>query len=207
MIADQLLQRLEVLHKRDLLHRDMKPDNCLLGTGRSGNKVYITDFGLVRDYQAKEYGAWNDVPDRLNVVGTARFASLRAHRGKVQSPQDDLESLSYMLVYFFLGKLPWQGLKAPDRASKERMILDKKTSIDIDDLCVDLPPAFGNFMRAARCPPTAKGTDYQEMRGMFHRAAAAADTEYDQVYDWTIRKYFEDLDESSEHEKTEQDSA
>ena len=50
MIVDQLLSRLEALHSKGLLRRDVKPQNCLLGTGTNGHIVYVTDFGLSREY-------------------------------------------------------------------------------------------------------------------------------------------------------------
>ena len=56
------------------------------------------------------------------------------------SRRDDLESIGYILVYFLLGKLPWQGLKLPANAQgtasqKHRLILDKKQLTPLSELC------------------------------------------------------------------------
>lgn len=79
MIADQILSRLEQIHSKQLLHRDIKPQNFLLGTGKSGNVIYVTDFGLVREYAAEVDEHQETVRARPHLIGTARFASVRGH--------------------------------------------------------------------------------------------------------------------------------
>lgn len=76
-LADQLISRLRFIHSKGLIHRDVKPDNLLVGDGRQGNIVYITDIGLAKevDYRDRSYG----------VVGTLRYASINAHLGKGKS--------------------------------------------------------------------------------------------------------------------------
>ena len=81
MLADQLLSRLEYIHSNDLIHRDIKPENCLMGVGKQGNQVYVTDLGLATERRAAPVKANSDRPQRLNLVGTARFASINGHLG------------------------------------------------------------------------------------------------------------------------------
>jgi casein kinase I family protein HRR25 len=55
------------------------------------------------------------------------------------SRRDDLESLAYCFIYFLTGKLPWQGLKAPNRKKKYELILETKTTMPPEVLCRGLP--------------------------------------------------------------------
>jgi serine/threonine protein kinase len=51
MLADQLLCRLEIVHTKCYIHRDIKPDNFLMGLGSRRHMVYIIDFGLAKLYR------------------------------------------------------------------------------------------------------------------------------------------------------------
>ncbi|KAG6537347.1 hypothetical protein ZIOFF_002436 [Zingiber officinale] len=134
MLADQLLNRVEYMHSKSFLHRDIKPDNFLMGLRRKANQVYIIDYGLAKKYW--DFQTHKHIPYRenKNLTGTARYASLNTHLGIEQSRRDDLESLGYVLMYFLRGSLPWQGLKAGTKEQKYDKISEKKmlTPIEIN---------------------------------------------------------------------------
>ena len=48
LLADQILHRIEFIHSKNIVHADIQPGNLLMGLGRSGNTVYLTDFGIAR---------------------------------------------------------------------------------------------------------------------------------------------------------------
>ena len=51
MIADQMISRIQYFHSRSFLHRDIKPDNFLIGIGKKSHTVHIIDFGLGKRYR------------------------------------------------------------------------------------------------------------------------------------------------------------
>lgn len=100
LIALQLLDRFELLHSEQILYRDVKGENFLIGYpgSRSQNTIHLVDFGLAREWSADQY-------ERRSPAGTPRYMSLRTHMGKQPSYRDDLESLSFLFIYFAKGKV------------------------------------------------------------------------------------------------------
>jgi len=121
MLASQMLTTIEYVHSRKFLHRDIKPDNFLIGTGKRVHKIFLIDFGLAKKYMQKD---GNHIPyrDGKSLTGTARYASVNNHNGIEQSRRDDLEGIGYVLMYFLRGSLPWQGLKVNKNEDKYEKI-------------------------------------------------------------------------------------
>ena len=81
MLADQMIQRIEYIHSRLYLHRDIKPDNFLMGLGKRQHYVYTVDFGLTKRYRDQKTGHHIQYKDGKSLTGTARYASLNTHIG------------------------------------------------------------------------------------------------------------------------------
>ncbi|KAJ8521588.1 hypothetical protein ONZ45_g1767 [Pleurotus djamor] len=112
LLADQLISRIAFIHSKDLVHRDIKPANFVMGTGKSAHLVNVIDFGLAKKFRDPRTGL--HIPyrqDSIHGVGTSLFASINTHMGIECSRRDDLESLSYMLIYFLRGTLPWRKIR------------------------------------------------------------------------------------------------
>lgn len=185
MLADQLLMRLECVHQHSFIHRDVKPDNFLMGLGKNCNKLYMIDFGLAKRYQDPDRCQHIPYREDRNLTGTARYASINAQRGVEQSRRDDLESLSYCIMYFNLGKLPWQGIVAPNKQQKYEKILEMKRSMCIDEICKSWPVEFALFMKYTRNLRFQDEPDYVYLRQLFRLLFRTLNHHFDHVYDWS----------------------
>ena len=206
ILADQLLHRLEYIHSRDIIHRDVKPQNILMGMEKYGNQVYITDLGLATERRDVQIKADPTGAVRRHLIGTGRFASINGHLGirecpsldfstqilnilPVQDRCDDLESLGYMLLYFLRGSLPWQGVTAKDHAQKDDLVLEKKKTMSTKDLCRDLPKEFETYFNHIRSFDFNETPTYTYLRKIFRNLFAREGFERDHVFDWTILTY------------------
>ncbi|KAG6416332.1 hypothetical protein SASPL_123760 [Salvia splendens] len=189
MLADQMITRIEFVHSKGLLHRDIKPDNFLMGLGRKANQVYIIDFGLAKRYRDSTTNRHIPYRENKNLTGTARYASCNTHLGIEQSRRDDLESLGYVLLYFLRGSLPWQGLKAATKKQKYDKICEKKLSTPIEVLCKSHPVEFASYFHYCHSLTFDQRPDYGFLKRLFRELFTREGCEFDYVFDWTILKY------------------
>ncbi|GAB2219547.1 hypothetical protein Drorol1_Dr00007184 [Drosera rotundifolia] len=189
MLADQMINRIEFVHSKSFLHRDIKPDNFLMGLGRRANQVYVIDFGLAKKY--RDTASHQHIPYRenKNLTGTARYASMNTHLGIEQSRRDDLESLGYVFMYFLRGSLPWQGLKAGTKKQKYEKISEKKVSTSIEALCRGYPTEFASYFHYCRSLRFDDKPDYAYLKRIFRDLFIREGFQFDYVFDWTILKY------------------
>ncbi|XP_015898464.1 casein kinase 1-like protein 3 [Ziziphus jujuba] len=189
MLADQMITRIEYAHSKGFLHRDIKPDNFLMGLGRKANQVYIIDFGLAKRYRDSTTNRHIPYRENKNLTGTARYASCNTHLGIEQSRRDDLESLGYVLLYFLRGSLPWQGLKAATKKQKYDKICEKKLSTPIEVLCKSHPVEFASYFHYCHSLTFDQRPDYGFLKRLFRDLFAREGYEFDYIFDWTIIKY------------------
>lgn len=189
MLADQMINRVEYMHSRGFLHRDIKPDNFLMGLGRKANQVYVIDFGLAKKYRDLQTHKHIPYRENKNLTGTARYASVNTHLGVEQSRRDDLESLGYVLMYFLRGSLPWQGLKAGTKKQKYDKISEKKMLTPIEVLCKNYPSEFTSYFHYCRSLRFDDKPDYSYLKRLFRDLFIREGYQFDYVFDWTILKY------------------
>lgn len=179
---------MEYIHSKNFIHRDIKPDNFLVGLGKKQWLVYLIDYGLAKRYKDPLTKNHIQYRDNKNLTGTARYASINTHLGVEQSRRDDLEGIGYTLMYFNKGSLPWQGLKAKSKKEKYDRIRDIKTSTAVEDLCKDCPEEFATYLNYCRKLGFDQDPDYSYVRKLFKDLFVKNGFELDYMYDWVIFK-------------------
>lgn len=188
MLGEMVLNRIEFLHCKGIIHRDVKPDNFVFGLRENyKHHLYVLDLGLAKEFRnSKNY---THIPFKTgkSLVGTARYCSLNTHLGIEQSRRDDLEAVGYCLIYFYKGKLPWQGLQAKNKAEKYEKIKQMKYTTTLHELCEGMPEEFINFMNYVRHLNFDENPDYCYLRKLLKTMMQKNDYRCDYQFDWFVQ--------------------
>lgn len=183
MLAIDLITLIENLHNNHILHRDLKPDNILIGNTGKENILYLVDFGLSKKYINN--GEHIESKKNKGLIGSMRYASIRNHKGYEQSRRDELESIGYILLYFLKnGNLVWNGLPASDKNDKCNKILQVKKNNKLIDLCCGIPDEFRLLIAYARKLKFDTKPNYQYLKSLFYKLLMTQGYQYDKKYDW-----------------------
>ena len=188
MITIQMLERLKHVHDNHYIHRDIKPENFLIGKDTTAKTIYLLDFGLAKRYRDEYTHIHIPLKENRNLTGTARYASCNAHNGLEQSRRDDMESIAYVILYFFRKKLPWQGLKCKDKNEKHAKIKEMKMSITPEKLFEGLPKEFADYLTLVKKLGFEDEPAYKSYIQMFNKLFKAKEFEMDYIYDWVTVK-------------------
>lgn len=185
MLADQMLERVEYVHSKSLIHRDIKPDNFLMGIGKKVSQVHVVDFGLSKTYRDPKTKKHIPYREKTIPTGTPSYASCRAHLGNEQSRRDDLEALGYVFMYFVRGGLPWQGLRTKTKKEGYELITKTKINTSVESLCKGYPPEFATYMNYCKGLGFEDKPDYAYLRGLFKEVFSREGFQLDYAFDWT----------------------
>ena len=186
MLAIQILTRIEYIHEKGFLHRDIKPENFVIGLNEKSNMVYLIDYGLSKRYKDKNSGQHIPYRENKQLVGTVRYASINAHLGIEQSRRDDLEGIGYVLVYFYLGRLPWQN-KTDKGKPLTQKITEKKLTTPPELLCKKMPREFSYYFHYCKNLKFEDRPDYNSLKCMFAELLSSRmkiNNIKELVYDW-----------------------
>ena len=188
MIGIQMIDRLEFIHNKNIIHRDIKPDNFVIGLENKSHIIYVLDFGLSKKYRSSRTHQHIKFTINRKLTGTARYASINALKGCEQSRRDDLEAIGYVLMYFLRGSLPWQGLHVHKGEDRYKKILNKKRGTTPEELCKGFPNEFAKYIEYTRSLEFEVDPDYKYLRNLLVSALEKQNTKFDFWYDWVNEK-------------------
>ena len=184
LLAIQILSRIEFIHEKGFLHRDIKPENFVIGLNEKSNLVHIIDFGLSKRYKDKNSGRHIPYRENRHLVGTVRYASINAHLGIEQSRRDDIEGIGYVLVYLYLGRLPWQSKQDKGKPQLSK-IMEKKLVTPPEILCKKMPVEFSYYFHYCRNLKFEDRPDYNTLKSLFaDLLSTRVNLKEEVIFDW-----------------------
>jgi casein kinase I family protein HRR25 len=145
-IGIQIITILKTIHDKGLVHRDIKPDNFLLSKDTKNKQLYIIDFGFCKTFMNN--GVHIKMRSTNSIIGSLMYASINSHNLVELSRRDDLESLGYMLIYFYKCQLEWQS------AEESNKIISMKQNIINDET---IPEILRDYLKYVR------GLEFEEI--------------------------------------------
>jgi len=160
-IGIQVIFLLKSIHEKGLIHRDVKPENFLLGLNSTDKQIYIIDFGFCKSYLNNDQHI--KFEKKNNLIGSYNYASVNAHKHFELSRRDDLESLGYMLIYFYIGELDWRN---SFKSLNNDEVISLKEAVQINS---KYPMALLNYMKYVRNLEFEETTNYSIIIDSFKR--------------------------------------
>ena len=189
LVALQIINRLEYIHSKNYIHRDIKPQNFVNGR-EDPHIIYIIDFGFSRKYRSSRTGKHIKYINKKLAIGSLSFISINANIGYEQSRRDDLESLGYMLIFFANDNLPWMKFEDLNinKAKKCLKIYNSKKTISVEKLCKGLPEEFIQYINYTRKLEFEEDPNYDYLRKLFLTILFKNQEKNDLKFFWIINK-------------------
>jgi len=189
VLGIEMIKRIQFIHNKHYIHRDIKPDNFMIGRGVNEKKIYIIDFGLAKKYYSVSKAQHIKFCTGKHLIGTARYCGRNAHRGYEQGRRDDIESIGYVLMYFLLGVLPWQGLKVRKNEDQFEKIAQKKYATSFEELTYGQPEEFLQYFKFCDNLKFEDQPNYAYLIGLFQNVINKYCRECYYDFDWNKDSY------------------
>ncbi|KAG1719415.1 kinase-like protein [Suillus lakei] len=165
-LRDQLLSHLEYIHLHNYIHGDIKPQNVVLGLGDLRHTAFIIDFGIMKEFWNMSTSVHIPFCQGQRLTGTPAFVSINNHLGVELGHRDDLESLTYMLIYLLQGSLP--QLTSDQEKLSSSSILERKVNTTIKDLCCGIPVEFATILIYTCSLAFSEDPNYNHLCALLH---------------------------------------
>ncbi|CAA7261348.1 unnamed protein product [Cyclocybe aegerita] len=173
-VAIQVIMRLQFMHARGVLHRDIQLGNCVIGLPPNDKIIYMIDFGFSKRYIDQYTG--RHIPDskvKRDFIGNYWFSSVNVHcRGKVPSRRDDLEAAALMFIHLLTPRgLSWTRNGVPKTSEAHTRLKMEKRNATPESLCRGLPSEFEEFLSYTRRLAFKESPDYAQWIDRFRDLA------------------------------------
>jgi len=193
-LAIKMITLIQRLHAKNFLHRDVTPGNFLTGLEYNKNQLSLIDFGYSKMFWDSRLGKHRPNRSCKNVIGTPEYASLNAQKKRGLSRRDDLESVGYILVYFMIGKLPWQDVKLDKPWHKREAVSKIMTSTSITHLCKGLPKQFNLYLCYCGGLKFEEKPNYSYLCSLFQDLQRNSNNNCEKILSWNIQSVAPDED-------------
>uniref|UniRef100_A0A672YFQ8 non-specific serine/threonine protein kinase n=1 Tax=Sphaeramia orbicularis TaxID=375764 RepID=A0A672YFQ8_9TELE len=183
----RLLDILEYIHEHEYVHADIKASNLMLSHS-DPNQVYLVDYGLAYRYSPdgvlKEY---KEDPKRCH-DGTIEFTSIDAHKGVVPCRRGDLEILSYCMVQWLCGRLPWEDKLQDPVYVRDSKIRSQENISEFMTKCFssqEKPDEIQKFMQEVKALGYHDKPPYEKFRSILQAGLKAIQAKDDGKMEFT----------------------
>ena len=166
MLAIQALERIEYVHSKNYLHRDIKPGNFLVGNPDK-SQIYLIDFGNAKKFRSSKTGKLLSNNERRRIYGTALFLSFNVLTKGETTRKDELESLGLLFIYLHQGFLPWSNIKVKSPRDAVKYIVSIRQNISLEELCSKMPREMYEYMNYINKLNFVNKTNYSFLRSLF----------------------------------------
>lgn len=203
ILALELVDILENVHSKNIIHLDLKPENIMVGSNDSTflKQIFLIDYGLSKLYIDEITQKHITMENKSLFEGTLSYSSLNCHMGLSLSRRDDLESLGYILIEMLKGSLPWQHIHEVNIEERFNIVKKMKEEMKIEKLCKGIPKGFCDYFKYVKNMKFEEKPDYNYLKEIFHvimREYRYIDIDRTKIYEWIQKENDSTIDSDEE---------